>query len=188
VAWLDELPATRPWVHVSEGTLHSGEPFILRAAVRGLSGAGVEAILTTGGRDPGALALGAAAPNVHVRAWLSHAELLPRCAAVVTAGGAATILSALREGIPLVVVPTTWDKPDNARRVVEAGVGVRVSPRRLTPGRLHAAVREVLGNPGYRAAARRVAARLAASPGSPRAAELLEMLPARSGEPERGAR
>ena len=67
------------------------------------------------------------APNVHLTRWLSHGELLPRCAAMVTAGGTATILSSLRAGVPLVVVPTTWDKPDNARRVVEAGVGVRLA-------------------------------------------------------------
>jgi MGT family glycosyltransferase len=177
--WLDGLAPERPLVHVTEGTLHTGDPFILRAAVAGLAGAPVEAVLTTGGhRSPGQLDLGPAASNVHVRQWISHAELLPRCAAVVTAGGQATILSALKAGVPLVVVPTTWDKPDNARRVVEAGVGVRVRPRRLTPARLRAAVETVLHEPRYRAAAERVSALLAAAPGPPRAAELLETLAA----------
>jgi MGT family glycosyltransferase len=176
-AWLDALPAERPWVHVTESTLHSGEPFILRAAAHGLAGAPVEAILTTGGqRDPHALGLGDLSPNVHVTRWVSHAALLPRCAAVVTAGGAATIIAALRSGVPLVVVPTTWDKPDNARRVVEAEAGVRLSPRHCTPERLRAAVSHVLGEPRYRVGAQRLADRLAASPGPPRAAELLESL------------
>jgi MGT family glycosyltransferase len=189
-AWLDGLPTERPWVHVSEGTLHSGDPFILRAAAEGLAGAPLEAVLTTGGhRDPEAIGLGSPAPNVHVRRWVSHAELIPRCAAVVTAGGAATILSALQAGVPVVVVPTTWDKPDNARRVLEAGVGVRVSPRRLTPERLRAAVERVLDEPGYRAAAADAARRLAAAPGAPRAAELLEALaPARIPETGGAAR
>jgi MGT family glycosyltransferase len=178
-AWLDELPAEYPWVHVTEGTLHSGDPFILRAAVRGLAGAPMEVILTTGGeRDPDRLGLGPLAPNVHVTRWVSHSELLPRCAAVVTAGGQATIMAALTAGVPLVIVPTTWDKPDNARRVVEAGVGVRLAPRRCTPRRLRAAVEEVLGEPGYRESACRIAERLAAAPGPPRAAELLEGLSA----------
>ena len=78
------------------------------------------------------------------------------------------------------VVPTTWDKPDNARRVTEAGVGVRLPARHCTAERLRAAVRQVLDEPRYRAGAERLAALLAAAPGPPEAARLLEGLaPAR---------
>ena len=177
-AWLDRIPADRPWVHATEATLHYGDPFILRAAAQGLAGANVEAILTTGRqRDPETLDLGGPlAPNVHLTRWLSHADLMPRCAAMVTAGGTSTILSSLRAGVPLVVVPTNWDKPDNARRVVEAGVGVRLAPKKCTPDGLRAAVEEVLGDPKYRANAERVAERLARAQGPARAAELLEEL------------
>ena len=141
VAWLNGLPSDRPWVHVTEGTSHNQDPFVLRAAAAGLAGAPLEAILTTGrGRDPGALGLGPAAPNVHAARWLSHDELMPRCAVVVTTGGAGTVMTALRAGVPLVIVPTTWDKPDIALRVVEAGVGVRLAPRRCTPAGLRAAI------------------------------------------------
>jgi UDP:flavonoid glycosyltransferase YjiC (YdhE family) len=178
--WLNEVPATRPWVHVTEGTSHYQEPFLLRNAVRGLADARVEVVLTTGRqRDPGAL-LGALPPNIHATRWLSHGELLPRCAAVVTTGGPATIMASLQAGVPLVVVPTTWDKPDNARRVMEAGVGVRVKPGRCSPGSLRTAIETVLGDSAYRTNAQRIAERLGAAPGPARAAELLEeLVPAR---------
>jgi MGT family glycosyltransferase len=181
-AWLDRIPADRPWVHATEATLHYGDPFILRAAAQGLAGASVEAILTTGRqRDPESLDLGGPlAPNIHLTRWLSHSELMPRCAAMVTAGGTSTILSSLQAGVPLVVVPTNWDKPDNARRVVEAGVGVRLAPKKCTPDGVRAAVDAVLGDPSYRGNAQRVGERLARAPGPARAAELLEEL-ARTG-------
>jgi UDP:flavonoid glycosyltransferase YjiC (YdhE family) len=187
-AWLSGVPSTRPWVHVTEGTSHHQEPFLLRNAVRGLADAPVEVVLTTGRqRDPGAL-LGPLPPNVHATRWLSHGELLPRCAAVVTTGGPATIMAALQAGVPLVVVPTTWDKPDNARRVMEAGVGVRLKPGGCSPRTLRAAIEAVLGDSAYRTNARRVAERLAAAPGPAGAAELLEeLVPARVTVPaERG--
>lgn len=175
--WLAAVPTERPWVHVTESTITHGEPFLLDAAARGLAGAPVEAILTTGGhRDAAELGLADTAPNVHVTGWVSHAELLPRCSAVVTAGGAATVVAALRAGAPLVVVPTTWDKPDNARRVTEAGAGVRLSPRGCTPEALRAAVDEVLLDSRYAQRARELAAQLADTPGSTGAAELLEGL------------
>jgi MGT family glycosyltransferase len=181
-AWLDAIPTDTPWVHVTESTLQYGDPFLLRAAVRGLAGRGVTVVATTGGwRDPGSLGLGELAANVYVTRWLSHTELLPRCAVVVTTGGPATIMAALRVGVPVVVVPTTWDKPDNARRVVQAGVGVRLAPGRCTPGRLWEAVERVLGSVSYRVNAARVADRLAAAPGPAGAAELLEALAAGRG-------
>jgi MGT family glycosyltransferase len=174
--WLDGIPADRPWVHVTESTLAHGDPFLLRAAVSALADEPLELILTTGRRHRAA-ALGCSLPsNVHLAEWLSHGELLPRCSAVVTVGGKATILAAMEAGVPLVLVPTTWDKPDNARSVTEAGAGVRLSRRVLSPERLRAAVREVLREPAYRTAAQDIAAELAAAPGPEGAADLLEEL------------
>jgi MGT family glycosyltransferase len=176
---LDDVPAELPWVHVTEGTSHHQDPFVLRAAVQGLAGRPVQAIMSSGqARDPEELGLGPLAPNIHLTRWVSHSELLPRCAAVVTTGGANTVLAALQAGVPLVVVPTTWDKPDNARRVIEAGVGVRLSPRRCTPERLREAVETVLAEPRYRANAERIADELAKAPGPAGAAELLQGLAA----------
>ena len=175
--WLDALPAGRPWVHVTEGTSHFQEPVILRAAAEGLAGADCEAIVTTGqGRTAAQLGLPAAAANVHIRPWLSHDVLLPRCAAIVTSGGMGTVMAALRAGVPLVVVPTTWDKPLNAQRVVDAGVGVRLSLRRCTPQGLRAAVAQVLGERRFSDNARRASEWLDAAPGPAGAAELLERL------------
>jgi MGT family glycosyltransferase len=191
--WLDRIPAERPWVHVTESTLAFGDPFLLRAAVRALAREPVEVIITTG-RHRGPDMLGPLPANVHVTEWLSHGELLPRCSAVVTVGGKATVLAAMEAAVPLVLVPTTWDKPDNARRVTEAGAGVRLSPGRCTPERLRRAVYAVLDEGRYRAAAREMAMRLAAAPGPTGAAELLEALTrnparvraARAGELQRG--
>jgi UDP:flavonoid glycosyltransferase YjiC (YdhE family) len=180
-AWLDQVPADRPWVHVTEGTSHFQAPLLLPAAARGLAGAPFEAILTTGSeRDPASLGL-PAAPNVHLTDWLSHGELLPRCAAVVTTGGAQTIVSALAAGVPLVVVPTLWDKPANARRIAAAGVGVQVAPKACTPERLRAAVDEVLGDPSYGRNAARMAQALAAAPGPAGAAEMIAELAGSAG-------
>jgi UDP:flavonoid glycosyltransferase YjiC (YdhE family) len=176
-AWLDQLPTDRPIVHVTESTLRHADPFLLRAAAQGLAGERMTVVLTTGPqRDPETLDLGPRAPNLRIERWVSHADLLPRCAAVVTMGGQATVLAALQAGVPLVVVPTTWDKPDNAQRVVEAGAGLRLSPRHCTPERLRAAVRRVLDEPAFRSNARRIAQQFAAAPGPSRAAELIEAL------------
>lgn len=174
-AWLETLPADRRWVHVTEGTSHYQDPFLLRAAATGLAGAPYEAILTTGRRRD-ASSIPHSAPNVHVRDWLGHDTLLPRCSALVTTGGPGTIMAGLRVGLPLVLVPTSWDKPDNALRMVEAGVAVRVPPKRCTPEALRKAVDEVLGDSRYRESARRIAQKLGTAPGPAGAADHIEAL------------
>jgi MGT family glycosyltransferase len=183
--WLNQIPSNRPWVHATEGTAQYQEPFLLRATARGLAGLAMEVILTTGqNRDPEILGQNPLPPNVHIGRWLSHEEFLPRCAALVTTGGAATVLASLKAGVPLVVVPTFWDKNDNAQRVVEAGVGLRIAPRRCTPDRVRAAVMRLLQEPHFRENARRIARRFSEMPGPPRAAELLEGLAGRVSAPE----
>ena len=135
-------------------------------------------MLTTGqfSRDPSILGISPLPDNVHVERWVSHEDLLPRCAALVTTGGAATVLASLKAGVPLLVVPTFWDKSDNAQRVVEAGVGLRLAPRRCTPDGLRIAVRRLVEEPMFRENAQRMARRFAEAPGPAGAAALLEKI------------
>ncbi len=173
--WLRAIPTDRPWVHVTEGTSHFQDPFVLRAAVDGLSGEPVQVIISHGREKSEAeQRLGAPAPNIHLTRWVSHETLLPRCAAMVTTGGAGSVMAGIRAGIPLVIVPTTWDKPDNARRIAEAGAGIILRPRRCNAAALREAVLEVLSEPSYQIAAQRYAQALQAAPGPDGAAALIE--------------
>jgi MGT family glycosyltransferase len=175
--WLTRLPRHQPWVHVSEGTVQVGEPVILQAAAQGLANLPMQVIMTTGGnQDPAELDLGSPASNVYIVRWISHKELLPCIDALVTTGGAGTVLSALKAGVPMVVVPTEWDKLENAQRVVEVGAGLRLAPHRCTPEQLRGAVEQVLGHRSFRQNAQRVAASFARYRGPAQAAELLEQL------------
>jgi MGT family glycosyltransferase len=173
--WLAALSHERPWVHVSEGTVHSQKPFMLKAAAVGLANLPMEVIMTTGGhRDPAALGLGTLAPNVHLESWIAHTELFPRTDVVITTGGAGTVLTALEAGIPMVIVPTEWDKADNAQRIVEAGCAIRMSPGRCSPKRLRQAVEELLSDGKYRENAKRIGGILKSLNGPRRGAELIE--------------
>jgi MGT family glycosyltransferase len=176
-AWLSEIPRDRVVVYVTEGTRHSKPPLLLAAALQGLADAPVRVVATTGfHRDPDRLGLRPIPPNARVEQWIAHSHLLPRADVVVTTGGAGTVLGALAAGLPLVVVPTAWDQPENAWRVVEAGVGLRVPPRHCTPARIRASVERVLGDPSFRENARRLGRELAGHRGAAEGAELLERL------------
>lgn len=176
-SWLVERTGDRPLVHVTEGTMHAWKPFLLRAAARGLADLPLDVIMTSGDyRNPGELGLNPLPPNVRLERWVPHSELLQRTDVLVTTGGAGTVLTALKAGVPMVVVPTEWDKPDNAQRVVEAKCGIRLSPRRCTPKRLRHAVERILDDPSFLRNAQRLAAALVARGGAQRACEQLEAM------------
>jgi MGT family glycosyltransferase len=157
--------------------MHVKSAFVLRAAAKGLANLPMQVIMTTGGnREPGEIDLLPIAGNIHIVRWVSHSELLPKTNVVVTTGGAGTVLAALHAGVPMVIVPTEWDKPEIAQRVVEAGAGIRLSPARCTPKRLRAAVERVLEEPSFKQNAQRLATIFSQYGGPDRAAELLEKL------------
>ncbi len=183
--WFEALPSDKPWVHVTEGTMHTYKPFLLQAAAEGLRSLPIEVVMTTGrrDRDPEQLGFRDLASNIHVRSWAPHRLLFEKTDVVVTTGGAGTILTALEAGIPLVIVPTEWDKPDNAQRVVEAGAAIRMAPARCTPKRLREAVAAALHDPAYRRQARRLGDILKKRNGPVRAAQLIEAHFGNAGRP-----
>ena len=175
--WISELRSDVPTILVSEGTVHSREPLLLRAAAEGLGGLPVQVIMTTGThRRPEDLGLHSLAPNIRVESFVSYSDLLPHTNLVVTTGGAGTVLAALSAGIPMLVVPTEWDKPENARRVLDSGAGLWLSPRHCTAKRVRSAVARLLSDQSFARNARRLASIFSRSGGPEQAAELLQDL------------
>lgn len=175
--WLAQLPKDQPLVYVSEGTVPGGEPVVLRAAAIGLAGLPVQVVMTTGAsRDPSELGLGEVAPNIRIERYVPLADLMPRTDLVVTTGGSGTVLAALKEAIPLLIIPTAWDQPENAWRVQDSGAGLRLAWDKCTAESLRAAVQRLLGKASFRENARRLADDIAGHGGPAKAAELLEAI------------
>jgi MGT family glycosyltransferase len=187
-AWVAALSRERPWVYVTEGTIHVSEPAVLRSAAQGLANLPMEVVLITGDdRDPSQVDLGPRAPNVHLDRWVAYPDILPHTKVMITSGGPGSVLAALLEGIPLIIIPTEWDKPDIARRVADSGAAVCMSPRKCTPKTIRAAVERLLSEDSFRRSAQRLGRILAGYAGAPRAAELLEELACPKGVPVAGS-
>jgi UDP:flavonoid glycosyltransferase YjiC (YdhE family) len=81
--------------------------------------------------------------------YAPFSELFPRAAAVVHHGGIGTTGLAMRAGRPMLVMPCSWDQPDNAARVTRLGIGRSISRRGYTPARVAAELRHLLDDPSY---------------------------------------
>jgi MGT family glycosyltransferase len=151
-------PPGRPLVLVGLSSTVMRQEGLLQRAADALGQLPVRGLVTTGPAvDPAVIS---APANVTVTRWARHADVLPHCSAVITHGGHGTVLKALIAGVPLIVVPLGRDQPDNAGRVVHAGAGIRLR-KNATASALRTAISRVTEDPRYRAAARRMAARLA---------------------------
>jgi len=154
-------PRTRPRVLVTMGTVFTDQALLDRAVASSeREGLAVDLVTTA----VNGVQARAGSPDSAVRVvnvpFRPLAELLADVDAVVTVGGAGTVLGALVAGVPLVVMPLGADHSVNALRATAAGAAVTVdSPEAVGP-----ALRRVLEDEGLRRSARDVADRIRALP------------------------
>jgi UDP:flavonoid glycosyltransferase YjiC (YdhE family) len=147
---LEAPPGEGPLVFLADSSATGRPQTLLAVAAEGLRGMRV-ACTRFGGSVADLPAGMVAGPG-------RQGPLLDAASVVVCAGGHGMVAKALVRGLPLVIVPGPGDQRANAVNVARLGAGVHLPARRLTPETLRAAVRRVLGDPSYAAAARRVAA------------------------------
>jgi UDP:flavonoid glycosyltransferase YjiC (YdhE family) len=118
------------------------------------------------------------AANMVGAEFLPQPAILPLVDLVITHGGNNTTTEALHFGKPLVVLPLFWDQYDNAQRVEETGLGVRLDTYRFTDEQLHAALDQLLGDAALTERLTAVAADAQARDGLTSAADRIEALAA----------
>ena len=179
--WLDRLDGL-PIVYVTMGTIWNRDVDLFARIVAALRDEPLALVVTVGQQNDPAV-LGPQPDNVVVRLYVPQAELLPHCQAVVTHGGSGTMLGALAQGLPLLVVPQGADQYANADAVVAAGAGRRLGRDETTGDAVRDSVRSLLDDPGFRRAALRVQAEIRAMPTAAQAITRIEMLLARASDP-----
>ena len=153
-------------------TVMDGQPELIERICAAVDELGLPATLTLGAavaRDavtvPG---------TIEVLPVADHDRLMTECSIVICHGGLGTVLRALAHGVPMVVLPLGRDQIGNARRVEDLGVGIAPDPAHVGD-----AVRTVLGDPSFHAAAARAAERIASAEPDRTAAEAIERIAGR---------
>lgn len=120
--------------------------------------------------------------NMTGSGFLPQPAVLPQVDLVITHGGNNTVTEAFHHGKPMIVLPLFWDQVDNAQRVDETGLGVRLSTYGFRDEELTGAVDRLLADTSLRARMGAMSARIRGTSGTARAAELIERV-AWTGEP-----
>jgi UDP:flavonoid glycosyltransferase YjiC (YdhE family) len=120
--------------------------------------------------------------NMTGESFLPQPSILPQVDLVITHGGNNTVTESLHHGKPMVVLPLFWDQVDNAQRMAETGLGIRLPAYDFADEELVGAIDRLLADRrlGDRLAA--MASRIQAQSGTRKAADLIERL-ALTGQP-----
>jgi UDP:flavonoid glycosyltransferase YjiC (YdhE family) len=184
-AWWPEVTGARevrrPVVHITQGSIRPDMTELVVPAIRALAGSDVLVVVTTGGPSAAAVeaAYGGPLPaNVRVTPFVPYDLLLSHADVFVTNGGYTGVTLALAHGVPIVQAGTTEEKSEIGARIQWTGVGLRLGTTRPSPAALSRAVRRVLTEPSFAAAAGRVRAELAPHDAGREGAVLLERLAA----------
>ena len=170
VAFPWEKLDSRPLIYASLGTLQNKnlKPFHCFAeACRGLE---VQLVIAGVGHE----SLGALPKNVMAVAYAPQLQLIKRASLTLTHGGLNTVLDSLACGVPLLIMPITYEQPAIAQRVRWVGAGEMMPISQLNPAHLCALIGKLLGERAYADAARRIADAIRAAGGVKRARHIIE--------------
>jgi MGT family glycosyltransferase len=170
-----ELPDDgKPIAFCSLGTLQGSRTGLFRAVAVAAADLDVTLVIAHGGLLPDSEADRLPGRPI-VRSFVPQRALLARCAVAITHAGFNTVMDALSFGVPMVALPIAFEQPATGARLERAGAGIMVQ-RGRSPRRIGNALRTVLTNPAYRAAAGRLSQEIATAGGASRAADIVSQV------------
>jgi MGT family glycosyltransferase len=173
--------ASEPWepppgdgklVYLSLGSLGSGDVELMRRLIGFLAETDHRVVVSMGPQHE-ELEL---APNMVGAEFLPQPAVLPHVDLVVTHGGNNTVTESLHFGKPMVVLPLFWDQYDNAQRMDELGLGIRLAPYEVEGDELRGAIDRLLGDEALARRLGAISTELQARPGTVVAADAIESL------------
>lgn len=163
-----------PLVYLGFGSLGAGDTELIERMIAVFAKLPARFIVNVGGFRG---AYRAVPDNVYLDAWFPQPSVVAQCDLFIHHGGNNSFCEALYFGVPSLIMPYCWDGHDNAERAVETGVGLRLDRATWTPAELTQAITSLLGDRPMRDRLAANAARMAATPGTARAADaVLDML------------
>jgi UDP:flavonoid glycosyltransferase YjiC (YdhE family) len=167
-----DLPAgAGPLVAVGLSSTYMQQADVLRRIVAALDILPVRGVVTTGpALDPAEVP---GTERVRVVRSAPHAQLFAASDVVITHAGHGTLMKALAAGVPALCLPMGRDQGGNLVRAARHGAVIGLKPS-APPARIAAAVRQLLDEPSYRLAARRLGERIRSDAATSRLVEEVE--------------
>jgi len=176
----DSLDASRPLIYLSFGSQIYYQPALLRRVFDAVAYRPVQLVASVS-ELAGTSELGGARPgNVLLRSYVPQLAVLRRARAMITHGGANSVMEAIACGVPLLITPLCNDQHHQAAFITRTGIGRALDPDQCSRADIGTTIDALLAADG---AERRALAPISASyqrDGAAEAARLLSELGARN--------
>jgi zeaxanthin glucosyltransferase len=160
----------RPLIYSSLGTLQNGKIDLFRCFVNACKGLDVQLVIAGCGPE----SLCPLPENVIAVVYAPQLELLQKANLTLTHGGLNTVLDSLSCGVPMVLIPLTYEQPAIAKRVARIGAGEMLPLGRVSAPTLRFEIDKISAVNSYAIEARAMAVSIRAAGGAARAADLIE--------------
>ncbi|XP_025018382.1 uncharacterized UDP-glucosyltransferase YdhE-like isoform X1 [Tetranychus urticae] len=114
--------------------------------------------------------------NMWGEKFINQLALLPKVDLFITHGGTNSLIEGLAVGKPLIVIPQFGDQLDNAQRIADLGLGVRLNLHEFSGEKLLKAIEDVLNNKEIHSNVARVSEELKKSDSRDKVISLIEQL------------
>ena len=171
----------KPLLYVSFGTVVNRDWALYEAVAEATADLDVQTVISLG-REEEQGPLPSLPGDTLVVNFAPQIEILERAALLITHAGMNSTLESLAAGVPMVALPVVNDQPGVAARIEWTGTGVRIPPDERDPVHLRQAIKTVLGDGSFCAAAHRFQRTIKETGGLGRAAEIIERVIA-TGQP-----
>lgn len=164
----EQLDERKPLIYISLGTMVAEQAHFFRLCMQALAQSNWQVVIAVG-KSASPEILQDIPANCLIQQFVPQLEILQRASLFITHGGMNSVNEALAYNVPLVIVPQGADQHLIARQVAKLGAGKQLSAHDFTAEKIRQAVEEVLTQPTYTQAARRIGESLRTAGGSHRA-------------------
>ncbi|MGW0161304.1 glycosyltransferase [Mycobacterium sp. NPDC003323] len=169
-AAMADRPAGSALVYLSLGSLGAADVALMQRLVDVL-GRTPHRFIVSKGPQADRITL---AENMVGAQMLPQTRIIPLVDAVISHGGNNTTTESLHFGKPLIVLPLFWDQYENAQRIDELGLGVRLDTYHFADAELTGALDRILADDDMRQRVAEIGAKIRERDGLKLAADVIE--------------
>ncbi len=130
--------------------VHAGQRFFAES-YRAAEMLGHRAVLILGDAPENRIGIPSSLPkDIAIFSYVPYAAIFPHASLVIHQGGIGTTAQALRAGVPSLIVPFSFDQPDNALRIAERGLGATLALSRYRAHTIATTLRAMLDDTSLR--------------------------------------
>ena len=171
--YLKTLSPKKKLIYISYGTVVNDDLSFFKMCIDAFKNSPYQVIISLGNRHDASV-FSDIPKNIIIKKYVNQLAVLEKADVFITHGGMNGISESLYYGVPMVMIPDTFEQRYNVLRVKQSGAGIYLKKVKVTKERLLHAVERVLTEKHFSLSAKKMQENLKKGGGYQEAADLIE--------------